>query len=197
MIIFIDNGHGAQTPGKRSPDSRLLEYSYTRMIAREVVNRLKARKLDARLLVPEEEDVPLKERVRRVNSVEPRHAIVVSIHVNAAGCGNWMNASGWEAYTSPGKTLADTLASSLYFAATCHLPNMTIRKDLSDGDPDKEARFYILTKTLYPACLTENLFQDNRHDVDFLLSEKGKEAIISLHVDGILDFQKKMKGGVG
>ena len=35
------------------------------------------------------------------------------------------------------------------------------------------------------ACLTENLFQDNREDVDYLLSEAGREAIITLHVEGI------------
>lgn len=28
--------------------------------------------------------------------------------------------------------------------------------------------------TKCPAILTENLFQDNKEDVDFLLSEKGK-----------------------
>lgn len=27
MKILIDNGHGRETPGKRSPDGRLLEYA--------------------------------------------------------------------------------------------------------------------------------------------------------------------------
>ena len=30
MKILIDNGHGIQTKGKRSPDGTLLEYAYTR-----------------------------------------------------------------------------------------------------------------------------------------------------------------------
>ena len=29
-LIMLDNGHGVETPGKRSPDGRLREYSYTR-----------------------------------------------------------------------------------------------------------------------------------------------------------------------
>ena len=33
MKILIDNGHGSNTPGKCSPDGRLMEYSYTREIA--------------------------------------------------------------------------------------------------------------------------------------------------------------------
>ena len=33
MKILIDNGHGQETAGKRSPDGRLLEWSYNREIA--------------------------------------------------------------------------------------------------------------------------------------------------------------------
>ena len=34
MLILIDNGHGCNTAGKRSPDGRLLEYQYAREIAK-------------------------------------------------------------------------------------------------------------------------------------------------------------------
>ena len=37
MLILIDNGHGHNTPGKRSPDGKFLEATYTREIARRVV----------------------------------------------------------------------------------------------------------------------------------------------------------------
>ena len=68
MKILIDNGHGIETPGKRSPDGRLREYRYTREIAVAVVSGLEQRSLDAIRLVPEENDIPLKERVRRANA---------------------------------------------------------------------------------------------------------------------------------
>ncbi|MBP5694104.1 MAG: N-acetylmuramoyl-L-alanine amidase, partial [Bacilli bacterium] len=42
--------------------------------------------------------------------------------------------------------------------------------------------------TACAAVLTENLFQDNKEDVAFLLSEKGKEAIVQLHLNGILNY---------
>ena len=37
MKILIDNGHGCNTPGKRSPDGRFREYAWAREIARAVV----------------------------------------------------------------------------------------------------------------------------------------------------------------
>ena len=47
MKILIDNGHGRETAGKRSPDGRLLEWSYNREIARQVVASLSSLGFDA------------------------------------------------------------------------------------------------------------------------------------------------------
>lgn len=189
MKVLIDNGHGSNTPGKCSPDGRLREYAYTREIAERLVMELRKNGIDAERIVKEEIDVPLAERCRRVNEYKASEAILVSIHCNAAGNGSdWMSARGWEAWTSVGKTKADKLATCLYEDAENCLPGMKMRKDMTDGDPDKESQFYILRHTNCPAVLTENLFQDNREDVEFLLSESGKRAIVSLHVWGIMKY---------
>ncbi|WP_195552969.1 N-acetylmuramoyl-L-alanine amidase [Bacteroides eggerthii] len=189
MKVLIDNGHGSNTPGKCSPDGRLREYAYTREIAERLVMELRKNGIDAERIVKEEIDVPLAERCRRVNEYKASEAILVSIHCNAAGNGSdWMSARGWEAWTSVGKTKADKLATCLYEDAENCLPGMKMRKDMTDGDPDKESQFYILRHTNCPAVLTENLFQDNREDVEFLLSERGKRAIVSLHVWGIMKY---------
>lgn len=196
MKILIDNGHGVDTAGKRSPDGSLREYKYAREIAEKVVSELKKRGFDAERIVTEENDISLSERCRRINSICDRvgtkNAILVSVHCNAAGNGSqWMNARGWEAWTSVGQTKADRLANFLYRAAAEVLPaNTKIREDLTDGDPDKEGHLYILKHTKCPAVLTENLFQDNREDVAFLLSEAGKETIVRLHVKGIINYIK-------
>lgn len=189
MKVLIDNGHGSNTPGKCSPDGRLREYAYTREIAERLVMELRKNGIDAERIVKEEIDVPLAERCRRANEYKASEAILVSIHCNAAGNGSdWMSARGWEAWTSVGKTKADKLATCLYEDAENCLPGMNMRKDMADGDPDKESQFYILRHTNCPAVLTENLFQDNREDVEFLLSEEGKRAIVSLHVWGIMKY---------
>jgi len=112
----------------------------------------------------------------------------------AAGSGaDWMAARGWEAYTSVGQTKADTLAAFLYEAA--EEAGMKVRKDMTDGDPDKEEGFYILKHTVCPAVLTENLFQDNKDDVDFLLSCEGKKTITDIHVNGIVKYIEKYGKG--
>lgn len=196
---MIDAGHGINTKGKRSPDGRLLEYRYARRVASEVVRRLAADGYQAGLVTPEDADIPLDERASRVNAWCDRmgrdKVLLVSVHCNAAGPGDrWMNARGWEAWTSPGQTRGDLLAECLYDAAQKHLPAGTpIRTDLSDGDRDKEARFTILNRTRCAACLTENLFQDNKADVDYLLSDEGFEAIVRLHVDGIKEYVSRQQ----
>lgn len=191
MKVLIDNGHGSNTKGKRSPDGRLMEYAYTREIAELVVSELLKKGIDVERIVREEVDVPLQERCRRVNQYKASEAILVSIHCNAAGSGaDWMSARGWEAWTSVGQTKADNLATCLYKAAD--EAGLKTRKDMTDGDPDKEEGFYILKHTVCPAVLTENLFQDNKEDVAFLLSEDGKQAIVNLHVNGIINFIKTL-----
>lgn len=198
MIVLIDNGHGVKTPGKCSPDKRLLEYKYCRELAKDVMHFLRTLNIPAHLVTPEDADVSLRERCNRVNAycdtAGAKNVLLVSIHNNAAppDDGQWHQARGWEAWTSPGKTGGDLLAECLYDAAVAALPRGTkIRTDLADGDRDKEARFAILTGTRCPACLTENLFQDNREDVAFLLSEEGRRAIAELHIKGILEYIKR------
>lgn len=192
MKILIDNGHGENTPGKRSPDGRFREYLYVREIADEVVARLTARGYDAERIVKEFTDVSLAERARRVNEVCGRlgtkNVILVSIHCNAAGNGEWMNAKGWSCYTSVGQTKADKLADCFYEVAEANFEGRKLRKDFSDGDQDWEAGFYMLKKTKCPAVLTENFFMDSKDDVAYLVSAEGREAVVATHVDGIIKY---------
>ena len=119
MKVLIDNGHGENTPGKRSPDGRLREWSYTREIADMVIFGLRKKGVDAERIEKEDTDVPLSERCRRANDIYKetgKKAILVSIHYNAAGSGtNWMNARGWSVFVSNNasgnsKKLAECLA---------------------------------------------------------------------------------------
>ena len=190
MKILIDNGYGVDTKGKRSPDGRLLEYAENRLLAGRIVSALKAQSHGAELLVPEDNDVSLFQRCDRVNrfcyALGKENVILVSIHCNAAGKGDrWYNATGWCAYTTPKDTPAERLATCLYNAAQIHIPDQRLRMDLTDGDPDIEASFYLLRHTSCPAVLTENLFMDNQDDVEYLLSDIGQTNLVNLHVTGI------------
>ncbi len=214
MIILIDNGHGSNTLGKQSPllegtgldvwdifteKGRFKEWKYTRVVAEDVVSKLKGLGYDARLVVTEKTDVSLSERVRRINTICNKYGasnvILVSIHANAAGdSSQWMNGKGWEAHTTKGKTKSDILAEFLYKRAEKNLEGRKIRKDTTDGDSDKESDFYIIKKAKCPAVLTENFFYDNKDDLKYLTSDEGLNAVERLHVEGILDYINYAKG---
>lgn len=195
MIILIDNGHGIETLGKRTPDGKLLEYKYTREIAAEIVKCLKIMGYNAQLLVPEETDVPLGTRCKRANDV-CRHfgssnVLLVSIHLNAKGNGSsWCDARGWQACISlNASSKSKQLASYLFDAAKAY--GLKLRSP-RPGQKWWQQNIAICRDTLCPAVLTENLFQDNRQDVDYLLSEEGRKTIINLHIEGIINYIKSL-----
>lgn len=193
MRVLIDAGHGIDTPGKRSPDGTFLEYLWNRQVADLVLSNLRARGLDADLVVTETNDISLRTRAMRVNRVCDRmgasNVILVSIHSNAAGNGkSWMNATGWECHTSPGKTRSDALAECFYKSFSTAFPEKRMRRDLSDGDSDKESNFYILTKTRCPAVLLENFFYDNRDECAWLLLTGTKMRVATAIVGGIVKY---------
>ncbi len=193
MKILIDNGHGQFTAGKRSPDGRFREWFFNREVATRVVSGLKAEGFDAELLVPESDDISLKERVNRINAAcllhGKRNVIALSIHANAAGNGSkWMTAQGWSCYTCKGQTSSDELATCLYDEAEKNFPGRKIRKDWSDGDPDWEENFYLLENTRSTAVLTESFFYDNEDDLRYLESSEGKAAIVRTHIEGLTSY---------
>ena len=196
-IILIDNGHGIETPGKRSPDGKLREYKWCREIANRVHISLVRMGYDARIIVPEDKDIPLAERCKRVNDIckkyGKKNVILLSIHNNAAGNGSrWMTARGWAAYTTKGITEADRFASCLYDAAEMLFKSpLKVRKYSSSYmGRDFEENFYILMHSYCPAVLVENFFQDNKEDVAYLTSEIGKRTCAEALVRGILNYMR-------
>lgn len=195
--IILGTAHLKNTPGKCSPDRKFFEYQYSRSICKEVKTQLEG--LGYKVFIDvEEDDLPMnssKELVYRcefVNDLQKKYGncIYISIHVNASSAdGKWHNATGWEIWTSVGKTESDKLATCIYDYAKSNFKNaQKLRTDFSDGDPDKESNFYVLKHTNCPAVLTENFFQDNKKDVEYLESDLGFHQIVRLHVEGIVKF---------
>lgn len=196
MKILIDPGHGIDTPGKRSPDGLFREYLWNRQVADLILEGLVSAGVDASLVVTETNDVTLRNRVNRVNTICNRvgasNVLLVSVHANAAGNGSaWMNAKGWSCYTSKGKTKSDQVAECLYDAFEAEFQDRKIRKDMSDGDRDWEENFYVLQKSKCPAVLLENFFYDNREECAWMLQEETKKRIASAAVKGIIKYIKK------
>ena len=86
MKVLIDNGHGENTKGKRSPDGKLREYAWTREIADMLVLELGKMGIDAERVVKETIDVPLSERCRRVNEICGIHSRAAQEVLGDDGC---------------------------------------------------------------------------------------------------------------
>ena len=196
MKVLIDPGHGIDTPGKRSPDGLFLEYLWNRQVADLLLEMLVSMGIDASLVVTETNDVTLRNRVNRVNTICNKigasNVLLVSIHANAAGNGSsWQNAKGWSCYTSKGKTMSDQVAECLYDAFEEEFQDRKIRKDMSDGDRDWEENFYVLEKSRCPAVLLENFFYDNKEECAWMLQEETKRRIASAAAKGIAKYVGK------
>ena len=198
-LVCLDSGHGKDTPGKCSPDLRIREWEWTREIKYRIIKELEDKRICKCFDVnPEDTEPGLTVRANRANNAwkdNSKKGIFVSIHINAAGNGDWYNAKYWSIWTSKGKTEADNLATVIWNSVNEVMQpfGRTMGKDMSDGDVDYESNFTVLTKTSMPAVLIENFFMDNKENVEFLLSEQGKQAIVEGIVNGIKTYLKSKK----
>lgn len=197
-VVILGTAHGSNVPGKRSPDGKFREYRFSREVIADLKPKLEAQGFTVFVDMPADE-VPspqnkeLSLRCKYVNGIcssfGKDNCIYVSIHVNAAGSeSKWLNASGFSVFVCNNSSEASKrLAQSLYAeAAARHLQG-------NRSVPSSRywtANFYVLRNTACPAVLTENLFMDNRDDVELLSSPEGKAKIVDLHLQGIVKFLK-------
>lgn len=195
MFIVLDCGHSLTTQGKRSPDHQFFEYEYNRIIGRRVAERLNDLGIEYCFTYPIDEpyDLSLTSRANVANKMAKKkgagNVLLISIHSNAAGNGkDWKNAKGWSVWTTKGETKSDKYATIFWEEAekVCRKYNRSIRKDTySDGDPDYEANFTVIFKTICPSILIEEFFYDNEEEMHWLLSEEGKSACTEIIINAI------------
>lgn len=133
LRILLDNGHGQETPGKRSPvwadGSQLFEYEFNRDIVRRIARMLAHKSITFDIIVHENTDIPLYVRANRVNHIcsvnGAKNCLLLSIHANAGG------GTGWEVWTSIGQTMADDYAEIIYKRAKIAFPEWKMRYDMT------------------------------------------------------------------
>lgn len=205
IIIILGTPHRLREAGKQSPDGRLHECIYGRELVKEIAVKLQA--IGYHVMIDFEpldlprnmqSQSPKVERQRelglRVNFVNEvcrqegaKNVLYVSIHVDASGDdGKWHTPNGWSVRVSDkASSGSKRLADCLYDAARAHGLKMRQPMPTQKFWPQN---LYVLNNTLCPAVLTENLFQDNIDDVDFLLSDEGRHVIERIHVEGIIKY---------
>lgn len=195
LLVLIAQAHGSNTPGKRSPDGVFREYAYSRQITKLIVEKLYKNGIKSIVVNPEVEEVKLSVQAARVNKLVSQYkkyyddVILISPHVNAGPKNEWSKANGWTVFvynkaSQKSRRLARTMADIAYD-----------RYGLK-GDrwiPESryfEANYAILRETNCPAILSENMYQTNKEDVEWLQSKEGLETISDLHVFSILEYMK-------
>ena len=195
-VVILGTAHGSNVPGKCSPDKKFREYKFSREVIAMLKPRLEALGFTVFVDMPGDEvprpgSTELSLRCRYVNGICAKfgkeNCVYVSIHVNAAGSdGRWHDARGFAVYVARSCSAASKRLAKTF----CDLAiSRGLRGNRSvPGEHYWQANFYVLRNTACPAVLTENLFQDNRADVEFLSSQAGKEAVATLHLDAIKSF---------
>lgn len=194
--IILSLAHGNNVAGKQSPDGSYKEYQGCRRLGYYIADILEKKGVNVKLIPERGIDIEpgLSERVRLENLI-PSPAFVLSLHNNAAGSdGKWKTARGIEIYTTPGQTASDSYATLIFTSLQRALPKLngsfpfTIfwRKDMSDGDPDKEAWFTELMSK-HPSALLELGFQDNKEDLKWLTDDKLLTTIGAILADVLFE----------
>lgn len=203
FCVFLDAGHGGLTPsgqyttapgkqfqhqqGQFHNGSWFYEGIWNRTLVARVIQKLDVLGIRYLPVYHEYVDFPLQYRVDQANWYyrNYRRGIFLSTHANASGVG----ARGYEIYTSPGITASDRIADAHWGHVRDLLGDrITMRTDRSDGDYDKEARFYVLTRTVMPAVLIEHLFFDNFQDAQLLMDPEIVDRFAEAQVRTIIEY---------
>ncbi|MPM07433.1 hypothetical protein SDC9_53739 [bioreactor metagenome] len=166
LTIILDDAHGNNVPGKCSPDLSHREWQWSQFYMMKLQEHLQSIGYTVIYNAPEETEPGLLVRVRRMNQVSSP-AFVLSLHNNAAGMGDWMNAQGYSVWTTKGITRSDSCATILFNNLRLFIPDLKFRRDLTDGDPDYESNFTVLMSK-HPSVLLEFMFQDNIEDLQLI-----------------------------
>ena len=202
MKILLDNGHGSDTKGKHSPDNppSLREPEWARRCTAALKTALEAEGLDVIMVTPESTDTSLTTRVKRINDACSKfgtaNCVLISVHNNAAGAdGKWHDARGFSVYVSKNSSAKSKELAGI-FTDLAKARGLTGNRAIPAGKYwtwpiNQKSDIYILSASRCPAVLTENMFQDNRSDVDFLNSPVGMQELVRLHVDAIRKYVAK------
>ncbi len=178
-LIALDDGHGTNTSGKRSPnfddDSYMLENDFNWVTTRYIAEGLTRCGIEYIYTAPEREDVDLSTRVQRANNANAD--LFISVHANAY-TGEWSNTQGVEVYHYPG--YAEDITNNIY--------NRLLEGTEQVARGIKTSKeLYVLKYTQMNAVLVEAGFMDNLEEAELLLSDDFRRETAEEIVHGICD----------
>jgi len=190
-IFLIDSGHGGMLSGAYQTAPAKMHNFGNGLIAYEGVNNRLVKDLVLKHgtnagiklidVCPTVLDLSLDIRVKYVNLLAQNYGanncLLISLHSNAGG------GTGFEIFTTRGQNLSDKYATLFFQRFKTTFPNIKLRSDFADGDPDKEADFYIQKNTICPSILLEWLFFDNAQDYEIIRSEVEQQKYAKMIIE--------------
>lgn len=186
-LVVVDPGHGGSDPGAINEPLSLRESDLNLQLAQDFLRVSDGAPYDVRLLREADVSLSLSARTKLANAAGAD--VVLSFHVNAADS---PAAEGFEVWTTRGETPADRL-STLIFTELLLGTMLVGREDKEDGDPDKEAGFYILRHTKAPAVLIEFGFITNDGDAEALSDPDSREEMVRAVRDAVERWIKELR----
>lgn len=175
--IGIDNGHGKNTPGKRTPDESMREWEFNYQTAKYLNEELQFNNFKTLMVSDTSEDTPLRTRTDRANNAKVD--IFVSIHANAY-LGTWGDANGIETFAYKASTTGDKLAKLVQ-------EELIKATNLRDRGV-KYNNLFITRETNMPSILCECGFMDNKREAILLKSDSYRRACAKAICKGICRF---------
>ncbi|QHT47332.1 N-acetylmuramoyl-L-alanine amidase [Bacillus sp. SB49] len=185
-LVALDDGHGMETPGKRTPyvlelGRQIKENEFNRAVVAILADLLLANGFRVLLIAPTDTDTPLIYRTKAANDYGAN--IYVSIHYSAMGTSfNYSNASGISVHIYDG-WITDTTKR----LAEC------VGKYLRRGTQQvyrgiKRNNFHVLREFHGPAILTENGFMDDQREALLMLEKSFQREVATEHAQGICEY---------
>lgn len=187
MKIAIDDGHGMETAGKRTPafsdGSVMRENEFNRAVVAYLHDELIRNGFSVVLTAPEDTDTSLATRVQRANQAHADYFI--SVHANAFG-NEWNSANGMESFVYD---LSDKKTTAL---AKCVQHELIKATGLRDRGVKENGELYVLRKTTMPAVLVECGFMTNPQEAALLKSDGYRRKCAVAICKGICAFAGKV-----
>lgn len=190
--VLLPNRLGTKTL-EQEADEKFYEGEWNRQVRDAASEKLMNLEIKHFYINDTYNDMMPWDRARHANMIaaeQPKKCVLFDIHANAAT----PKAHGAEVFTSKGWTSADPIGQIACEETMKEFESdVFFRKDLSDGDFDKEEDFAILTYTGMPAILFEFGFYTNYEQMKFLTSDEGVNKCSNIIVNTILRVEKEIK----
>lgn len=198
-LAFLDDGHGIETPGKRSdviPElgRQVKENEFNSAVVDLLAEELKRHGVQVFLTAPGNNDVPLKTRTDYANKIFAEYkakygaanvvAVFLSIHYNASDgkFGPGADPEGFSVHIYKGQT--NKGAGNLARCLQKYLAHGTSQKNRGIVEQD----LHVTRETAMVAALTENGFMDNLREARLMLDKAFQKEVAVEHAQGTLEY---------